>query len=480
MYRRSICLLLMFVSLLVTLSIAETADPAGKGVSNFEPAVAAFAASASSGIRNSNSADAFDTAYNYVVTFYPRWFTFMQSALGPANRLLGPDRISPLYHTVVAINDDTLYASTFLSVTPDDPVVVTMPSTTDNYSVLQLDQYGDVFTGIPGNQPGVYALYVQGWNGTCPNGFKACIQIPYQNSVLIVRADKYVNNVDMRQQADQFRRGIHIAPLSVYMSNPQSGPTQIVPELVFAVPYKAIAVNMIATEPLSFLFLLQASVLSLNTDPLTPDEQTLSDAFNTLFSDPTNYPQMTAATQVAHAAIDSDYLNKTLAGTSWIHFTNIGTWLNPPAYLDRSAVTDYIQYGNNITAAGYYHTFNDSNGHPLDGSAHIYILRFASNQIPQVTRFWSVTAYLPLGIELVPNSANKYVVASYTPGLIKGNDGSVSILMSVNPPSGFPLANWLPIPPGPFNIMLRAYGPGKDIQNNDYVPPPILTLAVRP
>src|SRR5215471_6339018 len=55
--------------------------------------------------------NAYATAYNYVVTFYPRWFTFMQSAIGPGNRLIGPNRISPLYHAVVAINDDTLYAS---------------------------------------------------------------------------------------------------------------------------------------------------------------------------------------------------------------------------------------------------------------------------------------------------------------------------------------------------------------------------------
>jgi len=38
-----------------------------------------------------------------------------------------------------------------------------------------------------------------------------------------------------------------------------------------------------------------------------------------------------------------------------------------------------------------------------------------------------------------------------------------------------PMANWLPIPPGAFNIMLRVYGPtpGGTVADNTYVPPGI-------
>jgi hypothetical protein len=252
-------------------------------------------------------------------------------------------------------------------------------------------------------------------------------------------------------------------------------PTLIAPELLFSVPYKAIAVHMIGHEPLSFLHLLQLSVLSPNTNALTPDEQELSDVFDKFFRDPANNSQMTAAAQAAHTDIDNDYLTKTIGGTTWIHFTNIGEWLNPPQYLDRSAVTDYIQYGNNIQAAGYYHSFNDTNGNPLDGSRQGYILKFSKDQIPDVSRFWSVTAYLPVGIELVPNSADKYVVASYTPGLVQSDDdGSITIYMSVAKPEAALQPNWLPTPRGPFNILLRAYGPGTDIKNNNYTPPPIV------
>src|SRR5215472_1101134 len=84
------------------------------------------------------SADPYQTAYNYLVTFYPRWFTWEQGSGGPCNRLIGSDRISPLYQAVVAINDDTLYASVFIGA-EDEPVIVTIPETKDVYSVLHLD-----------------------------------------------------------------------------------------------------------------------------------------------------------------------------------------------------------------------------------------------------------------------------------------------------------------------------------------------------
>ena len=145
---------------------------------------------------------------------------------------------------------------------------------------------------------------------------------------------------------------------------------------------------------------------------------------------------MAAATKAARADIDQNYFTTTLQDTNWIHFTDIAEWVQPSQYLDRSSVTDYIQYGNNIQAASYYHAFVDGNGIPLDGSKHNYVLTFQQGQQPLVQRFWSVTAYLPVSIELVPNRANKYAVASYTPELDTAADGSVSIVMAVEQTGG--------------------------------------------
>ena len=114
------------------------------------------------------------------------------------------------------------------------------------------------------------------------------------------------------------------------------------------------------------------------------------------------------------------------------------------------------------------------NRQPLNGSLHSYLLRFAKDQQPEAKRFWSLTAYTPDAIELIPNKADKYVVASYTPGLVTASDGSVTILMSVIKPKDFPESNWLPVSPGQFNIMLRDYGPEGTVLDGSYVPPPVI------
>jgi hypothetical protein len=424
----------------------------------------------------SNSSSPFDTAFNYVVTFYPRWFTFLQAA--SSNRLIGPNRITAIYHAVVAINVDTLYASAYFSLA-DGPVIVIIPSTTDIYSVLMLDEYGNVLPGITAAQPGKpgasYALIgPAGYSKPLPDGVIA-VQPGVNNGAIIFRADKYIKNgnsyQDMQLEADTFRRGLCLTTVSAYPAC--IAPTTIAPELIFAVPYKGIAVAAIASDPILFLKTLQIAVLSPKTQPFTPDEQALSDQFNAFFSNPANWPQMAVALKAAHADIDANYLTNYWRGSKWIHFTDIAEWFDPSQYLDRSSVTDYIQYGNNLDAAAYYHAFVDGDGAPLDGGKHNYILTFQQGQQPMVKRFWSVTAYLPVSIELVPNTQKKYAVAAYTPGLETAQDGSVSIVMAADQPNGVPDANWLPIPRGPFNILLRAYGP-EDAET--YVPPPMQVL----
>jgi hypothetical protein len=56
------------------------------------------------------------TTREYVTHFYPRWFTYSQAQPAPVDRLTMPRRITPLYHTVVAINDDTFYAAAFVDI----------------------------------------------------------------------------------------------------------------------------------------------------------------------------------------------------------------------------------------------------------------------------------------------------------------------------------------------------------------------------
>src|SRR5215469_3953335 len=72
-------------------------------------------AGAAHGPKNPPGADdsVFETSAAYLVQFYPLWFTFHQSS-SHYNRLVGPERVTSLYQTVVAINVDTIYSSAYL------------------------------------------------------------------------------------------------------------------------------------------------------------------------------------------------------------------------------------------------------------------------------------------------------------------------------------------------------------------------------
>jgi len=284
----------------------------------------------------------------------------------------------------------------------------------------------------------------------------------------------------MTAQADAFRRSLLLQTSTGYNLDPTGGATRILPEIAFAIPFKTIADTLIRIAPIRFLQQLQEAVHSTNTPPLTPQEQALSDDFDALFGHggaglgPAEKIVFGQATRSAHHEILDNYLNN-LGPNNWIHFTDIGAWGGQ--VLDRASITEFIQYGNGISTAAYYHTFRDGDGAALTGNAaNGYVLTFPPDGQPQRKRFWSLTAYKPDAIELIPNTAGKYVVASDTHGLqTNPKDGSLSIYISKTKPAGVPKANWLPVGNGNFNVMLRVYGvvPGSAVADNTYVPPPV-------
>ena len=425
--------------------------------------------------------DAYGSTVQYVETFYPRWFTYQQSLVLNPNQLIGPSTMSPVYQSVVAINDDTVYGSAFVDLS-NGPVILTLPETSDVYSLLTLDLYGDVFTtnvpspGTPGAPGKTYALTGPGWSGTLPNGVTQ-VPVPYDLTEWIIRADNYSPaGVNMIAAANAFRAAMRAEPLSTYLTDPTGGATKVVPVADFAVPFKTVADADVANTPIQFLKQTQVAVHDSNT-VLNTQEQIVSNEFDSWFGNgKTNSQELQTAfsqgAQAAQAQILNNYLDN-VGPTNWITFDNIGNWGSD--YLDRSSIAEFLQYGNGHDTAAYFHAFKDSTGAALDGSSHSYVLTFPADNIPQTSRFWSLTAYTPDAIELVPNSADKYVVGSYTPGLVKNPDGSISIYMSQSLPPGVPAANWLPIPDGPFNAMLRDYGPAGSVADNTYVPPGITT-----
>ncbi len=443
------------------------------------PAASASPASAEAAAATSNTT--FSTAFNYAIRFYPRFMTYFQQKIAGLNRISGPATMGPEYGIVVAPNDDTVYGEFILNLS-HGPEIFTLPSTGDTYSLLTLDIFGNVFnSGIQPQTAGTYALVPKGWQGSLPQGAKE-ITVPYTQSEWIIRADKFTPDGQNRVlEANTFRGSMRLASLAQYQADPSSGRPIIAPIAFFSPRMKAITDQAITQAPTSFFEELQRAMHSPTTRGLSLSDRQLSRRFDKQFAvalvDQAHgeygpMSQIIGGAHAAHSMIVNNWLSH-IGTTRWVYFGNIGEWGN--AYLDRASVAEFLQFGNNASAATYYYAFTDRRGVPLDSSVTpVERLTFDPNQIPQAKRFWSLTAYIPPGITLVPNSANKYVVGSYTRGLVKNPNGSITLYIQHDPPPGPLQANWLPTPNGPYALLLRVYGPtGNTMPGNHYVPPEI-------
>jgi hypothetical protein len=209
---------------------------------------------------------------------------------------------------------------------------------------------------------------------------------------------------------------------------------------------------------------------SSSTTPLSDSDKTLINIFKEKFlaakaealgGSISSLSDFCAGVRAAHDEILANWHFHTI-GNNWVHFNNMGNWGED--YTDRSSGNLFIQYGNTKKAAYYAQAFLDSRSDMLTGAGNkTYTITFESDQLPQYKRFWSITAYTSDAIELVPNAAKKYAVASYTPGLVKNGNGSITItLKTIGDAETSVGPNVLPIPAGPLaRAQGSRYGPTK-------------------
>ena len=103
-------------------------------------------------------------------------------------------------------------------------------------------------------------------------------------------------------------------------------------------------------------------------------------------------------------------------------------------YLYRMAGAVLGIYGNTAAEAIYPSFANDSAGAPLTG-ANNYTYQFASDQLPPVNAFWSLTMYeLPQSL-LVANPMNRYLINSpMLPSLVPDPDGGYTFYIQNESP----------------------------------------------
>jgi len=144
-------------------------------------------------------------------------------------------------------------------------------------------------------------------------------------------------------------------------------------------------------------------------------------------------------------------------------------------YLRRAAAARGGLWGNHGYEAAYAMVYVDADGEPLDG-AHGYEMTFT--ETPPCRAFWSVTMYDTPDFYLVANPVDRYSIGDRTPGLRRGADGSLTIVMQREEPAEPERrANWLPTPAGTFRPILRMYEPDEAVFDGSYVLPGIQRLT---
>jgi hypothetical protein len=99
------------------------------------------------------------------------------------------------------------------------------------------------------------------------------------------------------------------------------------------------------------------------------------------------------------------------------------------------------------------------------------VIHFPNAGLPEVKAFWSITLY-DARHNLVANLLKRYAIGDRDK--LKFNaDGSLDIFVQNQSPGTDKESNWLPAPTGEFNLVLRSYLPGADVQAQRWMPPPV-------
>jgi len=118
-----------------------------------------------------------------------------------------------------------------------------------------------------------------------------------------------------------------------------------------------------------------------------------------------------------------------------------------------------------------YTALSDSKGNRPDGTRPLQ-LRFEAGAMPPCHAFWSLTAY-GTDLYLVENEIDRWSISDRTPGLVYGDDGSLTIHISAERPAE--IANWLPVPGEPYLLGMRVYEGHSEVIACEWFPPPLIS-----
>jgi hypothetical protein len=358
-------------------------------------------------------------------------------------------------------------------------MIVSVPDTAGRYYLLpMLDMWTDVFAVVgkrtTGTQAGDYALVPPGWQGRLPDGVER-IDAPTPTVWIIGRTQ--TNGTKDYPAVHTVQDGFHVRALSQVGGETRPPAPTFDPAIDMATPPP----RQLGAMPAARFFTVAMDLLRrqgphLADQPILARMQRLGLNYGAAFDFNAAAPAIQGALE--RAAADASKLMAERAphigrqANGWqISTDTIGVY--GASYLKRAIVARTLLGANLPEDAVYPATSIDSDGRPLDG-AHNYLIHFAKGELPPVSAFWSITLYDGEGYP-VANALDRFAIGDRD-GLAANSDGSLDLVISAADPGGEQQANWLPAPRGPFNLMLRLYGPSRSVVAGNWLPPPVQRL----
>ncbi|MFB7186117.1 DUF1254 domain-containing protein [Streptomyces sp. NPDC056230] len=406
---------------------------------------------------------------------------FMQTGIGP----LPPTPFNHFAHSeqqaspgtaCVPVDHDTVHSVAHLDLS-GGPVLLHVPDTHGAYYVLQfVDAWTNNFAYVghraTGTEAGDWLVAPPGWSGGVPGSARGVIDAP--TSVVSVIGRNVCDGPDDigRVRALQTQLTLtHLEPGTHRTGLPAPDPD---------VP-----------EPLRFFEQLRVWMADF---PPSAADRAYQDRFQPLgLLEEGPSPYVSADPALVHALTEGLVRGRArveeagrspAAGGGWemdphlfdynLDRYGVGALDSPEwriedresSYRTRAVAARTWLWGVHGYETVYAHTLRDADGERLNG-ARSYVLRF--DRQPPVGAFWSMTMYDVPDHRLVGNPLGRYSIGDRSPGLVHGEDGSLTIHIQRERPDDLTAAaNWLPAPAGDFRPVLALYEPGPEILDGGY------------
>jgi len=378
--------------------------------------------------------------------------------LGPITRLW--DYRDRSYATP---NNDTLYLQGWADLEAQ-PMVLYVPEVNDRYWMQQiLDMYTesvvDLTTATVGNDGGYFVLAKEGFDGDIPDN----LPVYYSPTRYIWLAGRLgVANLEDQSAAREAQSQFRLMPLDQYPDGgiqPDPLSAAGAPEVSFpeGLDWYVRLDQVLRANPLpgdanltaqfEFIGVGTGGVESLSNVRKSALEEAFKDAFNIVFD-------------------AAKYSDTPVNGWNW----EFKAGAYGADYLQRAAINMNSVGLNSPERAMYPKRYVDDQGVLLNGQNQYTITMPADMRVREVDGgFWSITMYDDVDRFMVENPINRHKIGTTTEGLVRNEDGSLTIHIShAEPIDPKALANWLPAPDGQFMLQIRLYEPEDSVVKGEF------------